>query len=341
MVEPAAAAIETSAGTRLLLARCMLLLACVPSGGAVLAESYGIASLHDVFWFFAVPGYLILVGAWLVTWRSKHPTARPIADALAIGSVGGFLATIAYDLARMPFVLAGFRLFATNSTYGLWILDASMSSRFTEAAGWFYHFANGTTFGIMYALFMRGRHWAFGVAYAFLLETIAFVSPYGRIYHVVGNPLLMTIAYYGHFAYGLPLGFMVQHWDATIRYLRGIPMPIYGAAAVVLASAVVGPLYSPVERDVDARARAGVFAVDDDRLLPAWQRLPGPGQITIRNSCAGARTVVVDNVRTLPLAPCEEGILDLSVAGIHQLYIQKEGRTMSSYVLVDPVAAAP
>src|SRR5262249_52644369 len=160
--------------------RIALFLAALPSGSAVLTEMYGVASLHDVVWFAAVPGYLVLVAVWLYARRAAQASTRALADAIIVGALGGFLGTIAYDVARIPFVMAGLRVYAPNSTYGLWILDADASSRFTETVGWAYHFANGTCFGIMYALFMRGRHWAFAVAWAFLLETIALVSPYGE-----------------------------------------------------------------------------------------------------------------------------------------------------------------
>ena len=114
-------------------ARLLLFLACLPSGGAVLAEVYGVASLHDVVWFAAVPGYLILVGAEFYARRAGNAW---LADALVIGSLGGFVGTIGYDVMRIPFVLAGQNVYMPNSTYGLWILDAAASSRFTETAGW-------------------------------------------------------------------------------------------------------------------------------------------------------------------------------------------------------------
>ena len=142
---------------------------------------------------------------------------RAISQTLVIGALGGFLGTAAYDALGLPSVLSGMRVFIPNDTYGLWILDASTSSRFTTTAGWLFHFANGMMFGIMYALFMRRRHWAFAVAWAVLLETIALISPYGEMYHLAGNPTLVAEAYFEHLGYGLPLGFMVMRWITLHR----------------------------------------------------------------------------------------------------------------------------
>lgn len=44
--------------------RAFIFLICIPSGGAVLTEVYGLVPMHDVVWFGAVPAYLILFGIW-------------------------------------------------------------------------------------------------------------------------------------------------------------------------------------------------------------------------------------------------------------------------------------
>jgi hypothetical protein len=102
----------------------VLFLACIASGGAVLAETYGIASLNDVVWFAAVPSYIALLLVWLHARRSKHMAIRTISETLVIGSLGGSLGTAAYDVLGLPSVLSGMRVFIPNDTFGLWILDA-------------------------------------------------------------------------------------------------------------------------------------------------------------------------------------------------------------------------
>lgn len=257
-----------------------------------------------------------------------------------VGAVGGFVGTVAYDVIRIPFVLGGLRVFVPNDTYGLWILDASASSRFTETVGWAYHFANGTTFGIMYALFMRGRHWAFGVAWAFLLETIALMSPYGAVYHLAGDPWKIAIAYYGHVGYGVPLGLMVQRWDQSAAFLGALPRAARLSIAGLFAAAIVGSLTSPAAREVDARTQPRTFLIENGRLEPDWLRLPGPRKIVVKNPCASANALVVDSIAPIPLAPCEERAVEIAAPGIHQIYVRTERPlSRSSFVLVEPVAA--
>jgi hypothetical protein len=318
--------------------RALVFLACIPSGGAVLTEVYGVASLHDVVWYAAVPGYLIVAAVWLI---GRGGRFGDISQAIAIGAVGGFLGVIAYDVARIPFIFAGYRIFAQNSSYGLWILDADYSTRFTTLAGWIYHFANGTLFGVMYAVFMRGRHWAWAIAWAFLLETIALTSPYGRIYHIT-SAVLISVAYYGHIAYGLPLGLMTRDFAASATSLADLSPVLRIVAIVLIGAAMVGPLLSPTSIAADRAARPGLFTVEGERLAPSWQRLNRGGQVLIRNNCKGPAVIIADGKPALQLAPCQQGVLAMPAAGVHLIALPPKGlRTQSSFVLVDPVSEAP
>ncbi len=321
-----------------LAARVGLFLACLPSGSAVLTEVYGVASLHDVVWYLAVPGYLILAATWWLTRNSPEEWVRELADAIAIGAVGGVLATVAYDVVRIPWVMSGIRVYVPNSTYGLWILNAEYSTRFTETLGWIYHFANGTAFGIMYALFMRGRHWFWAIVWACLLETIAIVSPYAIVYQLAGKPYIIAIAYVGHVAYGIPLGLMVQHWGASAAWLRNLPPIGRIALIVVLAASVIGSLTVP-EQVGDKGRKVNGFIVEGGGLVPDWVRLRKPGPIYLKNGCAGPSTVVLNGTALPPFAPCEEREVAIPDEGIARLHaVSPSFRSHSSFVLVDPVA---
>ncbi|MFQ5709506.1 MAG: hypothetical protein ACE5HO_18775, partial [bacterium] len=98
-----------------------------------------------------------------------------------------------------------------------------MSSRFTDVIGWTYHFSNGITFGIMYALFMRKRHWLWAIVWAFILETIAVLSPFANIFALVGDYYKLGVAYMGYVAYGLPLGWLAYKWNASRDWLFTVP----------------------------------------------------------------------------------------------------------------------
>ena len=319
--------------------RTFIFLICIPSGGAVLAEVFGVARLHDVFWYLAIPGYVVLTLIWFLNRNGKN---AEISDSIAIGAVSGFIGVIAYDVARIPFVMFGYRIFAQNSSYGLWILDADTSTRFSEVAGWIYHFANGTLFGVMYSIFMRNRHWGWAIAWAFLLETIALTSPYGHIYQITQSLLLTSVAYYGHVAYGLPIGFMTRGFDRTTQTLRDLSLFYRIVGLVLLASAVIGPLFNPASISADRAAVKGQFQVVGDHMTPAWQHLRSTGSVTVRNSCDAPRTILLDAKPALNLAPCATGVLALTKPGVRLLAIPRGNqRTRSSFVLVDPVSETP
>ncbi len=84
-------------------------LAAGTSDAALLAKVYGIASMRTATLAAVVPCSLALFGVW--AWGRRGPPGG-IADRLAVGFVGGVLGTATYDLVRVPFHLAGQRIFA-------------------------------------------------------------------------------------------------------------------------------------------------------------------------------------------------------------------------------------
>src|ERR1044072_7766178 len=77
--------------------RILCFLLCIPSGGALLAKVYGLASMKPVSLFVMLPGLAILTGIWL--WALKTKKTRLNRD-LIVGFLGGLVGTICYDLAR-------------------------------------------------------------------------------------------------------------------------------------------------------------------------------------------------------------------------------------------------
>ena len=314
---------------------CFLL--CFTSIGALLAKMYGVASMRPVTLDALLPASLALVG--IRVWASRSGR-QYLATALAIGCVAGLAASLAYDLARVPFHMMGQRIFAPISAYGVWIAESGRSSRFTESIGWAYHLSNGLTFAIMYALFMRHRHWAWAVLWACLLETLAILCPFGRIFSVRGNYPTVAIAYLGHVAYGIPLGLMVQKWDATRRYLAGVP-PLLGWLVVLIAAAgILGPMVSPDWIAQDSRAADGEFRVEGIRLNPDWLRIGRGESIRITNGESGNVSIVV---KGRPGAVAVESgakrLVEFDRPGIYQVYVQTIRRSRSSFVIVEPVEA--
>ena len=313
---------------------CFLL--CAASVGALLAKVYGIAPMHLAVFVGALPATAAMALIWVAASRSKR---TDLADVFAIGLVVGMAATLGYDIARVPFHLAGQRIFAPIAAFGVWILDADRSTRFTEVAGWTYHYWNGITFAIMYALFMRRRHWGWAVAWACALETLAIVSPFGSVFSLKGNPQAQVIAYLGHVAYGVPLGLMVQRWDATREYLTRAADFFKWTIALIVFAAVIGPLIAPEWIARDARASGHTLRIEGARLNPGWLRVNRGDEIQIHNPETEAVSVVNQAGATYRVEGGQSATIRFDEQGIYQLYVETDRRSKSSFVMVEPVEA--
>jgi hypothetical protein len=282
----------------------------------------------------SLPCCLGLIVIWL--W-ARRAGKEQLADALEIGFWGGLLGTIAYDVSRLPFSLAGQRIFAPISAYGLWIIDAASSSRFTEVTGWSYHFSNGITFGVMYALFMRGRHWGWGILWGLTLETIAILTPFAKVFGLSNNYYAIGIAYLGHIFYGLPLGWLVYKWKETGEQLRATPGLHKWMLVVVVCAAIAWPLLSPERIRRDARTTNGEFRVEGQRLNPDWLRINRGQEIGVLNPGEDASVRVKQTNIARRIKSGQKETFFFQDTGIYQMFVETNRRTQSSFVLVEPV----
>jgi len=285
-----------------------------------------------------LPCCLGLIAAQIWARRTQR---HQLADALAVGFLGGLLGTIAYDVARIPFVIAGMRVFAPIECYGVWVTGASLSSRFTDVSGWLYHFSNGITFGIMYAFPLARKHWAWALVWAFVLESMAVFSPFARIFHLLGDYRSIGIAYYGHVAYGLALGWVVRNWDHSVAQLRSLTN-VHRWAFVLIVSAICATIiFNPELAARDARAQAGVFRVEGTRLNPSWLHLDGPGTIQVSNpDTADASILIPRGKQTIDAPAGQTKSQSFSEPAIYQVMIATPERSHSSFVIVEPVDRA-
>lgn len=306
----------------------------IPSAGALLTKVYGLMPMNVGVFYVAVPSSIIVL---LLYFYSRRSGKGPFADLLLTGAFAGLIGTFAYDVSRVPFHLLGQRIFAPISAYGIWIADAEMSSRFTEAIGWTYHFWNGIMFGIMYMMFMANRPWWWAVIWGCLLETIAFVSPFGRIFGLWGNHIAVGIAYVGHVAYGIPLGMMVQRWEPVCAWMKSFPKGGAVFAAVLAILALINPILLPENQQRDAEAKPGEFSVFGDRLNPDWQRIKAPGKILVRNESNAKVLIVKGKHAEQPVEAHSTLELPFEHTGVLPVGQKGEVRTRFSFVISEPV----
>lgn len=98
-------------------------------------------------------------------------------------------------------------------------------------AGILWHFWNGATFGIVYALFIGKGKWWYGVIWGFIIELgmmlapwiIMMKGPFG-IGHLDGYNIFV-ISLIAHVAFGVVLGLLVQRWkkgtDSIFSIVKG------------------------------------------------------------------------------------------------------------------------
>ncbi len=270
--------------TRQRLAAVVVLALCATSVGALLADLYGAMPMDQFARWITLPGLLLLVGSAARTVPSSSNLQRRI----RLGAIAGVAGTVAYDVFRIPFALAGQRIFAPIFSYGLLIDGGGMSSPWTDLLGWLFHLSNGVTFGIAYAVVMAGRHWGFGVLWGIALEAVAFLGPFTDIYGLTGKWVSIGIAFAAHVAYGLPLGLMVARFNRTERFLK---QNLVRPALVVLVVSVLGLTLwhrpwsdsATIDRAQELAANAGqpVTIVLVERFEPEWLRVEPGGCILV------------------------------------------------------------
>lgn len=160
-----------------------------------------------------LPAIAALLVVTVAIWRSQPVVAR----AVAWGALAGVLATIPLEVVR----LIGFHFEYMPGNLprlmGVLLLDrfAEGPSTASDIAGWAYHFWNGASFGILYAVLLGTRRRWLGALYGLLIGVGFMVSPvvtslgvgYFGLRFSYRFPVTVTLA---HLAYGLALGFLAR-----------------------------------------------------------------------------------------------------------------------------------
>jgi hypothetical protein len=154
------------------------------------------------------------------------------------------LATLAYDLVRVPIAWAGVPVFKAIAYFGTVILGTTSPSLLSEVVGWAYHLSNGIGFALMYVSLVSVPRWWSATAWGLVLEGAMLTTPYAEVfgYRVSGGFLAITIG--AHVVYGLVLWMALRPWRLGIeagsegtrlwsrRLLAGIAVVMIGVAAV-------------------------------------------------------------------------------------------------------------
>jgi len=190
----------------------------------LLAEFYGLCSMQAFTIWVLIPSTILLIAMALIDLLKGD---RRLWRACVIGAIGGFLAAVAYDLFRLPFVIAAvdhmgpnwarLPLFKVFPRFGAMILGQSftptqMDSQFsllTHVVGWIYHFSNGITFGVMYMALIGDasrRSWWWAIALAVGLELAMLFTPYTQFFGINPVARFVVVTLTAHLIFGVSLG---------------------------------------------------------------------------------------------------------------------------------------
>src|SRR4030095_7127966 len=137
------------AGHSLLILRCILFLLSSLSILSLLSYFLGLgpfARLTSVMLAIEILGIVFLV-IWM-----KRTKKTELSDRLIRGLWAGALATLAYDVVRVPIAHAGMPVFKAISYFGTVFMGIESPTPLSEAVGWAYHLSNGVSFALMYVV---------------------------------------------------------------------------------------------------------------------------------------------------------------------------------------------
>lgn len=191
------------------------------SFAALFFEFYGWGRMQT----FALGTFFPAIIALIFLARSSTRLKKIILD----GAIGGIFAALVYDIFRVPFVMAGYPLFAVFPKFGQMLLriplNAAPQNVPLEAhfVGWIYHFINGASLGIMFcAMCVSNRKtvifWS-AVAWALVVEILLLLSPYYTFFKLKmdhGTFLILTLS--AHAVFGVALGWWLSRRTSSTRF---------------------------------------------------------------------------------------------------------------------------
>src|SRR3989442_1027444 len=201
---------------------------------------YGVAELGGSVRVLLLPSTVALVA--LTIW-ARRTGRQELYDRIMGGLWAGLVASLAYDVARVPISHAGIPVFRAISYFGTVFLGQSKPTLASEVVGWVYHLSNGVAFGLMYAtLFSRPRWWT-AVGWGVFLELTMLYTPYAEVFGYQRTTTFFAITMGAHVCYGLGLWLALRAWVARDDFGASSASKRPGFAFVSgLAAVVIGAI---------------------------------------------------------------------------------------------------
>ena len=203
--------------------RLLSFLLAATSIACLLSEMYGLCPMRRfTLWIFGPScALLIFIGLW-----DAIRGAGRLARQLTVGAIAGLMASVAYDVFRLPFVYSRqwaltslvppLNLFKVFPRFGAMILGQPLEqtaySLAAHLTGWAYHFSNGVTFGIMYlAIAGRTNRSILGaMIFAAGLEAAMLLTPYPQVFGIAVTGTFIAATLGAHLIFGAALGLCIN-----------------------------------------------------------------------------------------------------------------------------------
>ncbi len=134
---------------------------------------------------------------------------------LTYGLWAGALATLAYDIVRIPVAHSGIPVFKAISYFGTVLLGVQSPTPLSEILGWGYHLSNGVSFGLMYAALVRKPRLYSAVIWGLTLEAVMLLTPYAEVFGYRRDAKFFAITIGAHAVYGAVLYVGLRLWATT------------------------------------------------------------------------------------------------------------------------------
>ncbi len=132
---------------------------------------------------------------------------------LTSGLWAGGLATLAYDVVRIPVAHSGIPVFKAISYFGTLLLGVQSPTPVSEVLGWAYHLSNGVSFGLMYVALFRTPRIYTAVIWGLALEAIMLLTPYAEVFGYRRDAKFFAITFGAHAVYGVVLYLALRLWN--------------------------------------------------------------------------------------------------------------------------------
>jgi hypothetical protein len=179
------------------------------SFACLLGHFYGLWTMRFFGCWVLPPATALLA---LVAYRHRHREfgLNNAYTWIVHGAIAGVVAALAYDLYRLPFVLAGAPLFKVFYRFGELLLGSNEPRWLVHALGWTYHFSNGAALGIMFlalaSFFQRPNLFWGAVVWALFVELMLLLTPYTTFFGFQLNGWFLFLTASAHLVFGLALG---------------------------------------------------------------------------------------------------------------------------------------